>query len=393
MFGFTKTFYLTLAFLFANEIEAFFGSHADYLVYWNVPTFMCHKYGMKFEEVSRDYRMIQNPQDEFRGSEIAMLYDPGLFPALLQSPNGSVIKRNGGVPQEGSLDEHLKKFKTDVALHIPDESFHGLAIIDFESWRPIYRQNWASLAQYKVVSEEIMKKKHPNWNEKTRKKEAAKAFEKWGKKFMEETLNTAKTLRPKATWGYYAFPYCFNLTPNQPGSQCDPKVLEENDSMAWLFKNENVILPSVYLRSNMSRRDVIGLIRGRIKEAMRMAEKSKPRTKVLAYTWYKYHDKRDTFVTQEDLQSGIREIIDRGADGYVIWGSSSDLKTKEMCQQFRNYLNEVLGPAVLESKETAKQRVAAHGEESPYQTLSIQEENNSSEHENRTTPSPTAILL
>lgn len=60
----------------------------DFHVYWNVPTFMCHKYGMFFEEVSEEFGIRQNDQDQFRGDEIFILYDPGYFPALLKDENG-----------------------------------------------------------------------------------------------------------------------------------------------------------------------------------------------------------------------------------------------------------------------------------------------------------------
>lgn len=49
---------------------------------------MCHKYGLRFEEVSEKYGILQNWMDKFRGEKIAILYDPGMFPALLKDPNG-----------------------------------------------------------------------------------------------------------------------------------------------------------------------------------------------------------------------------------------------------------------------------------------------------------------
>lgn len=52
---------------------------------------MCHKYGLHFEEVSERYGILQNSMDNFRGDEIAILYDPGMFPALLTDPNGKTI--------------------------------------------------------------------------------------------------------------------------------------------------------------------------------------------------------------------------------------------------------------------------------------------------------------
>lgn len=59
--------------------------------YWNVPSFMCHKYGVKFEDL-KDFGIRQNAMDKFRGEEIAILYDPGMFPALLTDKNGKPRK-------------------------------------------------------------------------------------------------------------------------------------------------------------------------------------------------------------------------------------------------------------------------------------------------------------
>lgn len=40
-------------------------------------------------------------------------------------------------------------------------NFLGLAILDFESWRPIYQQNFGSLQPYRDISFEQERKKHP----------------------------------------------------------------------------------------------------------------------------------------------------------------------------------------------------------------------------------------
>lgn len=48
---------------------------------------MCHKYGMFFEDV-QGFGIKQNRKDQFRGDELAILYDPGVFPALLKDDNG-----------------------------------------------------------------------------------------------------------------------------------------------------------------------------------------------------------------------------------------------------------------------------------------------------------------
>lgn len=34
----------------------------------------------------------------------------------------------------------------------------------------------------------------------------------------------------------------------------------------------------------------------------------------------------------------------QGTAGIILWGSSNDLKTEEKCNEFKNYLDNVLGP-------------------------------------------------
>lgn len=107
--------------------------------------------------------------------------------------------------------------------------FSGIGIIDFESWRPIFRQNFGKLAEYKDFSISIEKKRHPNWSEAWLKREATNRFEAAGRQFMEETLLIAKYTRPKARWGYYAYPYCFNMSPNNKRRECPKNVVAENN--------------------------------------------------------------------------------------------------------------------------------------------------------------------
>lgn len=94
-----------------------------------------------------------------RGEKITILYDPGMFPALGTKKE----MRNGGVPQEGNLTKHLEIYRLHVDELVPDVNNTGLIIIDFESWRPIFRQNWGVLAAYKDTSYQIERQRHPFW--------------------------------------------------------------------------------------------------------------------------------------------------------------------------------------------------------------------------------------
>ena len=65
------------------------------------------------------------------------------------------------MPQEGSIEQHLVQYKKHVDEQIPDINNSGLIIIDFESWRPIFRQNFGALKPYKDLSIKIEQKNHP----------------------------------------------------------------------------------------------------------------------------------------------------------------------------------------------------------------------------------------
>lgn len=102
-----------------------------------------------------------------RGEKITILYDPGNFPAL----GNNNERRNGGVPQEGSLSRHLEQYRQHIDEMVPDGNNTGLIIIDFESWRPVFRQNWGVLTAYKNVSYQIEQKRHPLWQKKRQEAE------------------------------------------------------------------------------------------------------------------------------------------------------------------------------------------------------------------------------
>lgn len=55
---------------------------------------MCHKYNINFDLVTEQFDIIQNNDDQFRGEKISILYDPGIFPALMKYPNGNTTKLN-----------------------------------------------------------------------------------------------------------------------------------------------------------------------------------------------------------------------------------------------------------------------------------------------------------
>ncbi|XP_050554222.1 uncharacterized protein LOC118279116 isoform X2 [Spodoptera frugiperda] len=324
----------------------------EFNVYWNAPTMQCKSKGILFDDLYEKYGIIQNTDDTFRGDKISILYDPGDFPALLRnSTSGEIKYRNGGVPQEGDLIEHLDTYQQVLEQSIPDKDFNGVGIIDFESWRPVFRQNFGDLTPYKDMSYEIEKQRHWWWKKEWIQEEAKRRFEAAGREFMQATLALSKKMRPRAIWGYYGFPYCFNMASNNMKETCADKVNQENDRISWLWQESTALYPSVYSSASLSTRQLAALIRGRVKEAARMVRGGAP---ILPYFWYRYRD--SGFLNKTDLYVALNTFYKSNASGFIIWGSSNDVNTVDKCNKLREYVTSVLGPAIAKyTKQNMRQ--------------------------------------
>lgn len=96
---------------------------------------------------------------------------------------------------------------------------------------------------HKNFSIDLVRNEHPFWNQKMIELEASKRFEKSARLFMEETLKLAKKTRKQADWGYYGYPYCFNMSPNNPVPDCDATAMRENDK----YEIRNIIRISLFI--------------------------------------------------------------------------------------------------------------------------------------------------
>lgn len=211
-----------------------------YTCVWNSPTALCDRIGIHFN-LSR-YDILQNSGDIFEGDKISIFYGIGSFPSISHSTGKY---SNGGIPQLGNLTYHLEQVEVDINHTIPNTSFTGLAVIDFEAWRPLFKHNFDWLNIYQKASEELVRKEHPNWTNSTQiKEEAEKEFDAAAERFFLSTIQRAQQLRPHAYWGYYGFPRCYG----QPGNYCSPDSQADNDRLQWLWNASTALYPRIYLR-------------------------------------------------------------------------------------------------------------------------------------------------
>ncbi|XP_054267057.1 hyaluronidase Tab y 2.0101-like [Macrosteles quadrilineatus] len=184
--------------------------------------------------------------------------------------------------------------------------------------------------------------------------QAADRFESAAKVFLLETLRLAKALRPRARWGYYGFPFCFNNKQTITGTMpCSHEVIPENNRIHWLFEESSALYPSTYLRTDdMSENSNYHYITSRVNEAIRMSKVSPKKNPVYVYIWSKYQD-ANRFISKEDLYNSVALPRQLGADGVIVWGATKDVNTAHKCSAMLDYLQTHLGPTVKHLQQTS----------------------------------------
>lgn len=209
-----------------------------YKVVWNCATILCARKDVTFNVTKFD--ILQNSNDSRAGKYITLLPAVGKFPKIENKTYA-----NGGIPQLGDLVAHVGNASVHIQNLIPDEDYDGLAVIDFEAWRPLFEDNYDKLAVYQDASIELVKKQNPTWTNKSLIHASAKAqWESAAQMFMESVLILGRQLRPHAFWGYYEFPRCYGGVLDL---ECSNSTRKGNDQLMWLYEASTALFPSLYL--------------------------------------------------------------------------------------------------------------------------------------------------
>lgn len=319
------------------------------LLVWNAPTEDCApRQGVRLSLDQFD--IVASPNEGFVRQNLTIFYKErlGLYPYYERG--GAAV--NGGLPQQASLTQHYEKMPEGVQKYIRESDAKGLAVIDWEEWRPLWIRNWDIKDVYRNKSREMVAKKNPTWSPEQVAKVAQQEFELSARKFMLETLKYAKNLRPNQLWGFYLFPDCYNHDyrsglDNYTG-RCPVLEMSRNDQLNWLWKECTALYPSIYLGSVLSSTKHGRLfVRNRVKEALRVASVGKGLTRpVFVYT-------RPTYIGQlaplseMDLVSTIGESVALGAAGVIFWGDASYASNAASCSSLNEYLKGPLGRYLL----------------------------------------------
>uniref|UniRef100_A0A8C3YB49 Hyaluronidase n=1 Tax=Catharus ustulatus TaxID=91951 RepID=A0A8C3YB49_CATUS len=330
-----------------------------FAVVWNVPTSRCqHRFGVGLP--LSDYGIVENQGGHFAGQNITIFYKNkfGLYPYLSQQG----VPHNGGIPQRVSLKAHINRVTEDIRLLLKP-AFHGLAVVDWEEWRPLWAQNWGPKKIYRTASEQWVQDQHGILPARQQLRLAQLEFEQAAQALMEETLLVGRALRPEGLWGFYRFPDCLNSNwakePNYTG-QCQPAEVQRNNHLGWLWAASSALYPSIYLPLALPPALRQRYVHHRLREALRVAAfGADGLLPVIAYSRLSFR-RSSRFLQLADLVHTIGESAALGAAGLVLWGDMLYSRSAESCASLRHYLVSTLGPYV--ANITAAARECSYGQ-------------------------------
>jgi hyaluronoglucosaminidase len=188
------------------------------------------------------------------------------------------------------VDLHLRQLEVDIDRFIPNKTFDGVAVIDFECWRPTFRQNFGELKVYRDLTLLEVNKKHPTWSREQIESQGRIIFENAAINFINRTLLRARKIRPFAKWGFYGFPHCFNRHRDYSQlDRCSEQVEAENNKILFMFPT--AIYPSIYITQNQTGEALTKFAQGKMREADRIGKMTANASVLkLAFIRYQYTD-------------------------------------------------------------------------------------------------------
>ncbi|XP_075039964.1 hyaluronidase-1-like isoform X2 [Mixophyes fleayi] len=290
-----------------------------FVTVWNAPTSRCwEKYGVELDLGAFD--IVANQNQSFEGSEMVIFYNSklGLYPHYDQTDEPI----NGGLPQNVSLRDHLNQTYKDLITTIVSPDFTGVAVIDWEDWRPLWDRNWDQKSIYKKQSKELVRERHPQWSDEQILEEATREFEEAAEMFMASTLELGHKFRPGGLWGFYGFPDCYNngyknSSYNYTG-ECNQVEVERNNRLTWMWKSSRALYPQIYLEQILKRSEFVGrFVKHRLEEAFRVStEAPQGDLPVLPYARMVYTYSMDFL--RQDTCLEVKSYVDDTLGMYVV---------------------------------------------------------------------------
>lgn len=243
------------------------------LFMWNAPTELCEsRFSMPLDLSHFDF--VSSTLKSATNQSITIFYTDrfGIFP-YVDEDTGEMYDE--GLPQLIDFQEHHVLAEDDIEYYIPVDQL-GLAVLDFEEWRPQWSRNWGSKDIYRQMSIDAVKEKNSTLSDDEAEARAKIVFERAAKRYFVRSIRLGKRLRPKRLWGYYLYPDCYNYDYNHDMAsftgECPDLEEQRNDELLWLWKESTALYPSIYLELVLKDSyEARMFVRHRIHETMRVS--------------------------------------------------------------------------------------------------------------------------
>eukprot|EP00062_Callorhinchus_milii_P014232 gi/632963316/ref/XP_007897812.1/ PREDICTED: hyaluronidase PH-20-like [Callorhinchus milii] len=342
-----------------TRVEPPLGRDVPFVAVWNAPSELCtRRFGLTFDLAH--FPMVSTTRTVPEQQDTRIFYSRALgnYPHYHEFTGQEF---HGGVPQQSSVREHLRKAERDIEQLIPSNRSRGLAVIDWESWRPSWHRNWHHKLIYQRHSVELVQQRDLSLTPVEASRIAKVEFEEAAKEFLTESLRLGKRMRPNQLWGFYLFPDCYNYDHKKRNrtytGRCPGRAQARNDDLLWLWEESTALYPSIYLsRLLRSSRKARLFVRHRVQEAMRVGAlpKRQHALPVYPYTRVVHHDATNETLAEVDLVNTIGESAALGSAGIVVWESSYSFIDRDSCAMWESYVNQTLSPYVLNVTQAAR---------------------------------------
>ncbi|XP_068169455.1 hyaluronidase-5-like [Antennarius striatus] len=326
-------------------------SNIPFAFMWNAPTELCDiRFGIPLDLSYFDF--VTSTLKTATNQSISMFYTDrfGIFPYVNEETG---MMYDDGLPQLIDMYEHRELAEDDIEYYIPADQ-PGLAVLDFEEWRPQWDRNWGSKDIYRQISIAVVQKKNPLLSEQEAEDLAKIVFERAAKRYFVRSIRIGKRLRPKRLWGYYLYPDCYNYDYNQDivgfTGECPYIEKIRNDELQWLWNESTALFPSIYLELVLKDTQQARLyVRNRLEEAMRSSVLPNGSFSIPMYAFIRpvYKDSTDDYMSEFDLVNTIGEAAALGAAGIISWGDMNVTSTDDTCYDARQHLDQVMNPYIV----------------------------------------------
>ncbi|XP_025060958.1 hyaluronidase-4 [Alligator sinensis] len=332
-----------------------------FIAAWNAPTDLCSlRYNVMLN--LKMFHVIGSPLARARGQNVTIFYFNrlGFYPWYTSQE----IPVNGGLPQNFSLQTHLEKAGQDINYYIPAENFSGLAVIDWEYWRPQWARNWNTKDVYRRKSRKLISEMQGNISANDIEHLAKLSFEESAKAFMKATIELGIKSRPLGLWGYYLYPDCHNYNfydQNYTGSCPESEILRNNE-LSWLWDSSEALYPSIGIKKSLGNSEnILRFSQFRVNESMRISSMTSHNyaLPVFVYTRLGYRDEPLVFLSEQDLINTIGESAALGAAGIVIWGDMNLTSSVGNCTKVKQFIASELGVYII-NVTTAAEMCSRH---------------------------------